>query len=107
LDGATVSRATLHNFDIVRQLDVRKGDVVKLKRAGMVIPEIIGVAAEKRTGKEEQIEPPTTCPSVEAHRMDGAYLKCVNITCPAQLKDTCFTGLPVMPWTSMDWRKHY
>lgn len=97
LDGATVSRATLHNFDIVRQLDVRKGDVVKLKRAGMVIPEIIGVAAEKRTGKEEQIEPPTTCPVCGGPtEWDGAYLKCVNITCPAQLKGH------LLHWASRD-----
>ena len=97
LDGATVSRATLHNFDIVRELDVRKGDVVKLKRAGMVIPEIIGVATEKRTGKEEQVEPPSTCPVCGGPtEWDGAYLKCVNITCPAQLKGH------LLHWASRD-----
>jgi len=69
---------------------------VKLKRAGMVIPEIIGVAAEKRTGKEEQIEPPTTCPSVEAHRMGRSISKVCNITCPAQLKGH------LLHWASRD-----
>lgn len=97
LDGATVSRATLHNFDIVKELDVRKGDVVKLKRAGMVIPEIIGVATEKRTGKEKQVEPPSTCPVCGGPtEWDGAYLKCVNITCPAQLKGH------LLHWASRD-----
>jgi len=66
LDGATVSRATLHNFDIVRQLDVRKGDVVKLKRAGMVIPEIIGVAAERERVRKSKLSLLLLAPSVEA-----------------------------------------
>jgi DNA ligase (NAD+) len=97
LDGATVSRATLHNFDMVNQLGIKKGDTVLLKRAGMVIPEVIGAVAEKRTGNEEPIVPPSTCPVCGGPtEWDGAYLKCVNITCPAQLKGH------LLHWASRD-----
>ncbi|WP_018962474.1 NAD-dependent DNA ligase LigA [Coprothermobacter platensis] len=97
LDGATVSRATLHNFDIVKQLDIRKGDVVRLKRAGMVIPEVVGVDMDLRTGKEQPLLPPNRCPVCGGPtEWDGAYLKCVNITCPAQLKGH------LLHWASRD-----
>ncbi|NPV88137.1 NAD-dependent DNA ligase LigA [Coprothermobacteraceae bacterium] len=97
LDGATVSRATLHNFDYLRAMDVRKGDYVKVRRAGMVIPEVLGVLTEKRSGNEVIVEPPSQCPVCGGPVMwEGAYLKCMNIACPAQLKGH------LLHWASRD-----
>lgn len=91
LAGTTVSRASLHNFDLVREKDIRKGDLVLLHKAGDIIPEIIKPIAEKRTGEEEIINPPQNCPACgsEAVRLDSevAY-RCENINCPARLKES-------------------
>ncbi len=86
--GVTVSRATLHNLDEIRRKDVRIGDTVIIQRAGEVIPEVVGVVAEARTGQEIPIEPPATCPACGARveRMeDEAALRCINLACPAQI----------------------
>ncbi len=86
IGGVTVSRATLHNFDFVKMMDVRIGDTVIVQRAGDVIPEIVTVIKEKRTGKEKPIEPPEKCPVCGADVVkEGAYYRCVNISCPARL----------------------
>ncbi len=91
LAGTTVSRASLHNFDLVKDKDIRKGDLVLVHKAGDIIPEIIKPIVEKRTGKEEVINPPQNCPACgsEAVRLDGevAY-RCENINCPARLKES-------------------
>ena len=86
--GVTVSRATLHNEDYVREKDVRIGDWVKVARAGDVIPEVIEVIKEKRTGKEKKFEMPTRCPVCGSHVVrEGAYYRCTGgLSCPAQLK---------------------
>ncbi len=84
--GVIVSRASLHNFDEVKRLDVRMGDTVLVQRAGDVIPEVVTVIKEKRTGREKPIHPPEECPVCGAQAVkEGAYYKCVNISCPAKL----------------------
>ncbi|MEQ8175138.1 MAG: NAD-dependent DNA ligase LigA [Syntrophomonadaceae bacterium] len=91
LAGTTVSRATLHNYDLVREKDIRKGDLVLVHKAGDIIPEIIRPISEKRDGSEIEITPPETCPacSSKAVRLEGevAY-RCENINCPARIKES-------------------
>jgi len=84
--GVTVSRASLHNFDEVKRLDVRIGDRVLVQRAGDVIPDVVMVIKEFRTGKEKPINPPEHCPVCASEVVrEGAYYRCVNISCPAKL----------------------
>ncbi|MGE5249608.1 MAG: NAD-dependent DNA ligase LigA, partial [Bacteroidota bacterium] len=88
IGGVVVERATLHNFDYIAEKDIRKGDRVLVKRAGEVIPYIIGPVLEARTGKEKRYVPPETCPAcgqrVEHFEGEVAWY-CVNNACPAQL----------------------
>ena len=88
VSGVTVSRATLHNFDYIREKDVRVGDWVKVIRAGDVIPEVVEVIKEKRTGKEKIFQMPDKCPVCGSHVVrEGAYYRCTGgLSCPAQLK---------------------
>ncbi len=87
IGGVVVERATLHNFDYIRQKDIRIGDRVWVKRAGDVIPYIIGPVVEARTGEEKPYEPPKVCPScgepVVCPEGEVACY-CVNTACPAQ-----------------------
>ncbi|AIE87976.1 NAD-dependent DNA ligase LigA [Fimbriimonas ginsengisoli] len=86
--GATVSRATLHNYDEVRRKDVREGDIVIVQRAGDVIPEVVGPVLEKRVGDPPLPEEPTICPVCETplQRREGEVaLRCPNRHCPAQI----------------------
>jgi DNA ligase (NAD+) len=88
LGGVTVSRATLHNFDFIRDKDIRIGDRVILKRAGDVIPYIVGPVVEARKGTEESYHPPRRCPSCgeTVSQLEGEVAQsCVNAACPAQL----------------------
>ncbi len=89
--GSTVGRASLHNFDLLREKDIRIGDTVWLHKAGDIIPEIIRSIPEKRQGNEVVVEPPTHCPACDSQvvRLDGevAY-RCENINCPARLKES-------------------
>ena len=88
--GVTVSRATLHNEDEIRRKDVRIGDTVVIQRAGDVIPEVVQVIADKRTGDEQPFVMPDHCPACggDVERPEGeAVARCVNIACPAQLKE--------------------
>ncbi len=85
--GSTVSRATLHNEDIVRAKDIRIGDYVVVQKAGDVIPEIIRPIVERRTGQEVEFKMPQLCPacSGETARIAGeAATRCVNTLCSAQ-----------------------
>ncbi len=87
IGGVTVERATLHNFDYIREKDIRIGDRVWVKRAGDVIPYIIGPVVEARTGAEKPYEPPTVCPSCGepvVHPEGEVAYYCVNTACPAQ-----------------------
>lgn len=86
--GVTVSRATLHNEDEIRRKDVRIGDTVVVQRAGEVIPEVVEVVKEKRTGNEIEFRMPDKCPvcSADVERAPGeAVSRCTDIACPAQV----------------------
>ncbi len=86
--GVIVRQATLHNFDYVEEKDIRIGDRVLLKRAGDVIPYVIGPVVEARTGAEIPFTPPKTCPACgqPAENLPGEVAwYCVNSACPAQL----------------------
>jgi DNA ligase (NAD+) len=86
--GVVVERATLHNFDYIAEKDIRPGDRVLIKRAGEVIPYVIGPVKDVRTGKEKHYRPPQTCPAcaqpVEHFEGEVAWY-CVNAACPEQL----------------------
>ncbi len=87
LAGTTVSRATLHNIDNIRDKDIRIGDTVIVRKAGEIIPEVVASLPEKRTGKEIIFEMPDTCPECGAHtlREEGeAAVRCQGSNCPAQ-----------------------
>lgn len=88
LAGTTVSRATLHNRDFIRQLDVRVGDTVSVRKAGEIIPEIIGVALDKRPADAQPYEMPKFCPVCGAPVFEDdeeAAIRCTGAACPAQL----------------------
>lgn len=88
IGGVIVKQATLHNFDYIQEKDIRIGDRVLMKRAGDVIPYVIGPITESRTGKEKSFIPPQVCPvcsqPVEHYEGEVAWF-CVNAACPAQL----------------------
>jgi DNA ligase, NAD-dependent len=86
IGGAVVSRATLHNVEILKKLGVKMGDTVIVSRAGDVIPQIIKPIEELRTGQEKDIEIPNKCPVCDGEvAMEGPFLKCLNLSCPAKL----------------------
>ncbi len=88
--GVMVSRATMHNEDEVLKKDVRVGDTVVIQRAGDVIPEVVTVILEKRPLGTKRFEMPKHCPNCNSEivRMEGEVAhRCVNISCPAQLKE--------------------
>ncbi|MGM0567583.1 MAG: NAD-dependent DNA ligase LigA [Elusimicrobiota bacterium] len=87
LAGVIISNATLHNFDFVKAIDAGVGDIVEIERGGDVIPKILGVS--KKMPNRKTIIPPKKCPSCDSllkKDPEGAYLRCVSISCPAQLK---------------------
>ncbi|WHH59257.1 NAD-dependent DNA ligase LigA [Petroclostridium sp. X23] len=88
LAGSTVSRATLHNIDYIRQKDIRIGDTVIVQKAGDIIPEVVEVVIDKRNGDEKEFSMPEQCPECGAPvtREEGeAVTRCTGIECPAQL----------------------
>ena len=85
--GVTIQHAGLHNFEDIARKDIRVGDVVRIKRAGDVIPHVIGPVEDLRTGEERVIEPPERCPSCSESvvRPEGEVaVYCLNPACPAQ-----------------------
>ena len=89
LAGTTVSRATLHNAQFIKELDVRIGDTVVVRKAGEIIPEIVRSVPEKRVGTEVPFEMPKFCSSCGAGVVrdecgEGAAVRCINPACPAQ-----------------------
>ena len=89
--GVEVERATLHNQDEIDRKDVRVGDTVVIQRAGDVIPEIVSVVKEKRSGKEKKFKIPDKCPvcgSGVYKDPEEAVARCTNGSCPAQIKET-------------------
>lgn len=91
LAGSTVSRATLHNEDIIRAKDIRIGDTVVVEKGGDVIPEVVKVVTERRTGAEREFRMPAKCPECGADvvRLEGeAASRCVGgMACPAQVRE--------------------
>ncbi|MAF32598.1 MAG: NAD-dependent DNA ligase LigA [Desulfobacterales bacterium] len=88
--GAMVSRATLHNEDEIEKKGIRIGDAVLVQRAGDVIPEVVKVIVSKRTGTETAFVMPKRCPvcdSFVTRARDESATRCINSTCPAQVKE--------------------
>ncbi len=86
--GSTISRTTLHNEDFIKEKELKIGDTVVIQKAGDVIPEIVQVKKDKRTGKEMEFEMPKVCPvcGAQAVREEGeAAIRCTGIECPAKL----------------------
>jgi len=88
--GVTISRATLHNFDELKRLDVREADTVLIERAGEVIPKVLKVIISRRNGKEKRMKAPNKCPvcggNVAKEKEREVYWYCFNVDCPAQLR---------------------
>lgn len=92
LAGTTVSRATLHNLDFIRERGIMIGDTVAVRKAGDIIPEIVEALPDKRDGSERPFLMPERCPSCgepvvrdETCGVEGAAYRCTNSACPAQL----------------------
>ena len=89
LAGTTVSRATLHNEDYINEKDIKINDTVLVQKAGDIIPQVVEVIKEKRTGDEITFNMPEECPvcGEPTVRLEGeAAVKCINISCPAQIR---------------------
>ncbi|MCM8809164.1 MAG: NAD-dependent DNA ligase LigA [Candidatus Omnitrophica bacterium] len=90
VSGTTVSRATLHNFDEIKRLGVKIGDRVFVEKSGEIIPKVVKVIPEARTGKEKDIPIPEFCPvcgSKVVKDVEEVAIRCPNIRCPAQVKE--------------------
>ncbi|MEO0131203.1 MAG: NAD-dependent DNA ligase LigA [candidate division WOR-3 bacterium] len=89
LSGTTITHATLHNYDEIKRKDIKIGDWVIIEKAGEVIPQVVKVVKDKRTGKEKEFKMPETCPvcggKVVREAEEVAY-RCINASCPAQIK---------------------
>ncbi len=88
--GSTVGRATLHNEDLIREKDIRIGDKVIIKKAGDIIPEVVNVLFDERTGEEQEFYMPTHCPECESELVrleEEVALRCINPKCPAQIRE--------------------
>jgi DNA ligase (NAD+) len=89
LAGTTVARASLHNEDEIKRLNIKIGDTVLIEKSGEIIPQVLGVVESKRDGSETEYEFPTVCPvcSFDAVRPEGeAVRRCTNPDCPAKIK---------------------
>jgi DNA ligase (NAD+) len=90
IGGVTVSRSTLHNWDEIERKDIRVGDTVVVERAGDVIPHVVAVIKERRTGKEHPFPIPEKCPACGSDLARGegeVAVKCVALDCPAQAQE--------------------
>ncbi len=89
LSGTTVSRSTLHNQDEIERKDIRIGDHVIVEKGGEIIPKVVKVITEKRTGKEKKFRMPNRCPVCNSKLFQGedeVAVRCINKSCPAQVK---------------------
>jgi DNA ligase (NAD+) len=88
--GTTVKRASLHNIEQIQNLDIHIGDTIIIEKAGEIIPQVVLVVKPKRPKDAKPIKPPTKCPSCGApveKEIDGPFIRCINPSCPAQLKE--------------------
>ncbi|EKY4025836.1 NAD-dependent DNA ligase LigA [Listeria innocua] len=88
--GTTVSRASLHNEDLITEKDIRIGDTVLIKKAGDIIPEVIKSITEERNGSEKPFHMPKNCPTCDSELVrleEEVALRCINPKCPAQIKE--------------------
>ena len=86
IEGVVVERATLHNFDEIERKDIRIGDRVIILRSGDVIPKIVKVITQERSGDEKRVDRPTHCPVCHQELLDeGALIKCQNLECEARV----------------------
>lgn len=88
--GSTVQRASLHNEDLIREKDIRIGDQVVIKKAGDIIPEVVNVVLDSRTGEEKEFRMPEHCPECESELVrleEEVALRCINPKCPAQIRE--------------------
>lgn len=88
--GSTVARASLHNEDLIREQDIRIGDMVVVKKAGDIIPKVVRAVKEQRTGEEEEFLMPDDCPACDTALVrleEEVALRCINPNCPAQLME--------------------
>ena len=87
MHGSVVSRATLHNFDLLAEMDVRIGDMVWVQKSGEVIPYVIGPVIDTRQGDEVVVHPPEHCPRCDTllrRAKSGIALVCENPACPGR-----------------------
>jgi DNA ligase (NAD+) len=88
LSGTTVKRASLHNFEYIRERDIREGDIVVIEKAGDIIPQVVSVLSDRRTGLEKSISAPSSCPvckgPVGKEKKEDVAIKCLNPGCPAK-----------------------
>ncbi|MFG6115485.1 NAD-dependent DNA ligase LigA [Halobacillus sp. MO56] len=88
--GTTVQRASLHNEDLIKEKDIRIGDTVVIKKAGDIIPEVVRVVMDERSGEEEPYRMPDHCPECGSELVrleEEVALRCINPNCPAQLRE--------------------
>ncbi len=84
IDGSTVERASLHNYDEIARLDLRINDEVIIIKSGDIIPKITKVFKDRRKGEEQEVQRPTACPECNSELLDeGTLIKCQNLDCPA------------------------
>ena len=91
LSGTTISRSTLHNEEEIRRKDIRIGDYVLIERSGDVIPKVVSVMKERRTGQEKPFSFPTRCPicGSPVFKPEGEVIsRCINPSCPARLRES-------------------
>jgi len=91
LSGTTISRSTLHNEEELRRKDVRVGDHVLIERSGDVIPQVVSVMKDRRTGKERPFDWPSKCPVCKSavFKPEGEVIsRCVNPSCPAKVRES-------------------
>ncbi|RIW33962.1 NAD-dependent DNA ligase LigA [Bacillus salacetis] len=88
--GTTVQRASLHNEDLIREKDIKIGDYVVVKKAGDIIPEVVNVLEDRRTGDEQDFRMPEDCPECGSELVrleEEVALRCINPKCPAQIRE--------------------
>ena len=101
LAGTNVSRATLHNMDFIAEKQIKIGDIINVRKAGEIIPEILSVEFDKRDGAEREFAPPTICPSCGSqiyYDSEDVAIRCINPLCPAQAERNIihFASKPAM-----------